>query len=61
MSTTEQISDQQNNDVKVCEPLLFCDNCEFYPIIPVHGHFECPRCHMLTKCCEGIALDIDTD
>lgn len=44
---------------KVCDPLLFCDNCEFYPIIPVHGHFECPRCHMPTKCCEGIAQDVE--
>jgi len=37
---------------------LFCDNCGFYPIQPVHGHFMCPQCHMPTKCCEGIPLDV---
>ncbi len=36
---------------------FYCDNCEFYPIVPVHGHFECPNCHYKTKCCEGVALD----
>ena len=36
---------------------FYCDNCEYYPIIPVHGHFECPQCHYKTKCCEGAALD----
>lgn len=37
---------------------LFCDNCMFYPIEPVHGHFMCPQCHMPTKCCEGLAQDV---
>jgi len=32
---------------------LYCDNCYYYPIEPVHGHFICPKCHMPTKCCEG--------
>ena len=32
---------------------LYCDNCYYYPIEPVHGHFMCPKCHMPTKCCEG--------
>jgi hypothetical protein len=39
--------------VKEKSPYLFCDNCGFYPIEPVHGHFVCPDCHMPTKCCEG--------
>lgn len=38
-------------------PELFCDACGYYPIEPVHGHFMCPACHMLTKCCEGMPLD----
>jgi len=44
-------------DGKSCRQELFCDACNYYPIIPVHGHFECPGCHMPTKCCEGMALD----
>jgi hypothetical protein len=40
-------------------PEFFCDNCEFYPIVPVHGHFECPQCHYKSKCCEGVGLDIE--
>jgi len=43
--------------VKEKIPEFFCDNCEFYPIVPVHGHFECPQCHYKSKCCEGMALD----
>jgi hypothetical protein len=39
-------------------PALFCDNCGFYPIEPVHGHFMCPACHMPTKCCEGMPAEI---
>jgi len=38
-------------------PEFFCDNCQFYPIAPVHGHFECPQCGYKSKCCEGAALD----
>lgn len=38
-------------------PELFCDNCGFYPIEPVHGHFVCPACKMPTKCCEGLPAD----
>lgn len=33
-------------------PHLFCDICMHYPIEPVHGHFMCPACHNVTKCCE---------
>jgi hypothetical protein len=33
---------------------LFCEVCGYYPITPVHGHFECPACRYKTKCCEGI-------
>lgn len=35
----------------------FCEVCGFYPLIAVHGHFECPQCRYKTKCCEGMALD----
>jgi len=35
----------------------FCELCGHYPLIPVHGHFECPSCRYKTKCCEGMALD----
>jgi len=38
-------------------PELFCEVCGHYPIEPVHGHFACPSCRNITKCCEGIALD----
>lgn len=41
-------------------PEFFCDNCGFYPIQPVHGHFMCPSCHMPTKCCEGMPLDLES-
>jgi len=44
--------------VKEQIPELFCDNCGHYPIEPVHGHFMCPNCHMPTKCCEGMALNV---
>ena len=43
--------------VKEKSPEFFCDNCGFYPIEPVHGHFMCPACHMPTKCCEGIPAE----
>ncbi len=39
-------------------PYLFCDWCRFYPIEPVHGHFRCPSCRMLTRCCEGGPMEI---
>lgn len=38
-------------------PELFCDNCGFFPIEPVHGHFMCPSCRIPTKCCEGMPID----
>lgn len=43
--------------VKERSPLLFCDVCMYYPIEPVHGHFMCPGCHNVTKCCEGMPLE----
>lgn len=43
--------------VKEQSPLLFCDVCMYYPIEPVHGHFMCPACRNITKCCEGIPLE----
>lgn len=44
--------------VKEKSPYLFCDNCEFYPIEPVHGHFVCPKCFNQTRCCEGAPADV---
>lgn len=38
---------------KSCSLEYFCEVCEYYPLIPVHGHYECPRCRYKTKCCEG--------
>jgi hypothetical protein len=37
-------------------PYLFCDVCMYYPIEPVHGHFMCPACRNVTKCCEGAPI-----
>jgi Zn finger protein HypA/HybF involved in hydrogenase expression len=44
--------------VKERSPEFFCDNCGHYPIEPVHGHFMCPNCHMPTKCCEGMPMEM---
>lgn len=46
-----------NEVIKERPAEFYCDNCEYYPIVPVHGHFECPRCHYKTKCCEGAPQD----
>jgi hypothetical protein len=43
-------------DEKVCSIEYFCELCGFYPLMPIHGHYECPQCHYKTKCCEGMAL-----
>jgi hypothetical protein len=43
--------------VKEQSPLLFCDVCMHYPLEPVHGHFMCPACRNITKCCEGMPLE----
>jgi hypothetical protein len=43
--------------VKQQSPEFFCDNCGHYPILPMHGHFVCPACHMPTKCCEGLPAE----
>ena len=32
---------------------LICDKCGAYPLEPVHGHYVCPKCRYITKCCEG--------
>ncbi len=39
-------------------PEFFCDYCGHYPIEPVHGHFMCPECRQVTKCCEGLPQDV---
>jgi hypothetical protein len=38
---------------KVCSLEYFCEVCDYYPLYPVHGHYECPQCRYKTKCCEG--------
>lgn len=38
---------------KTCSLEYFCEVCEHYPLHPVHGHYECPKCFYKTKCCEG--------
>jgi hypothetical protein len=43
-------------DEKVCSIEYFCELCGFYPLMPIHGHYECPQCHYKTKYCEGMAL-----
>jgi hypothetical protein len=45
--------------VKERAPYLFCDVCLYYPIEPVHGHFMCPGCHSVTKCCEGAPMTLE--
>jgi len=47
--------------VKERSPLLFCDVCMYYPIEPVHGHFMCPSCRVVTKCCEGMPIDVSME
>lgn len=43
--------------VKERAPEFFCEVCGYYPIEPVHGHFACPACKNITKCCEGAPLE----
>jgi hypothetical protein len=45
--------------VKERSPYLFCDTCMYYPIEPVHGHFMCPACRNITKCCEGMPVEVE--
>lgn len=40
-----------------CSLEYFCEACEYYPLRPVHGHYECPQCGYKTKCCEGAPQD----
>ena len=44
---------QETSKDSTCSLDYFCEVCDFYPLVPVHGHYECPRCHYKTKCCEG--------
>ncbi len=44
--------------VKEQAPELFCEVCGHYPLEPVHGHFACPSCKSVTKCCEGLPQDV---
>lgn len=41
-------------------PYLFCDVCMHYPILPMHGHFMCPSCYTVTKCCEVGPMTMET-
>ena len=43
--------------VKEKIPELFCEVCGHYPMEPVHGHFMCPECRSITKCCEGMPAE----
>lgn len=53
----QQKDDVYEELVKEKSPEFFCDYCGHYPIEPVHGHFQCPECRQVTKCCEGMPLD----
>ncbi|MGB4800405.1 MAG: hypothetical protein WBP03_02725 [Candidatus Saccharimonadales bacterium] len=44
--------------VQKCALELCCDVCGYYPTPPVHGHFACPSCKNITRCCEGMPLDV---
>lgn len=48
--------DSPDDVAKVCVPELVCEVCGQYPIEPVHGHFVCPACKNITKCCEGMPV-----
>lgn len=43
----------EDEPVKNCSLEYFCEVCDYYPLVAVHGHFECPKCRYKTKCCEG--------
>jgi hypothetical protein len=45
--------DDKDAAEKVCSLEYFCEMCDYYPLYPVHGHYECPQCFYKTKCCEG--------
>ncbi len=55
MNESDEIKNknQKEQKPKVCSDEYFCEVCGFYPLVPVHGHFECPECRYKTKCCEG--------
>ena len=42
-----------DTSAKTCLLEYFCEMCDYYPLYPVHGHYECPQCFYKTKCCEG--------
>jgi hypothetical protein len=48
----------ENSEEKVCSLEYFCEMCDYYPLYPVHGHYECPQCRYKTKCCEGAPQDV---
>ncbi len=54
------MNDESQNILKEVQKELsdefFCEMCDYYPLVPVHGHFECPECRYKTKCCEGAPL-----
>lgn len=53
MNQPQKQQKKENNTSKICSQEYFCEVCEYYPLYPVHGHYECPQCHYKTKCCEG--------
>lgn len=52
VSVTKPEQPKDKNE-KVCSLEYFCEVCNYYPLYPVHGHYECPQCRYKTKCCEG--------
>lgn len=54
-SETKEPQVDAGTDEASCSIDFICEVCGFYPLVPVHGHFECSRCRYKTKCCEGAA------
>jgi hypothetical protein len=54
----DMTADNEAVEEKVCSLEYFCEVCDYYPLYPVHGHYECPQCRYKTKCCEGAPQDV---
>ncbi len=49
---------QESTDINACSLEYFCEVCDYYPLYPAHGHYQCPQCGYKTKCCEGMAQEL---
>ena len=49
MSNSQPQPEDNNQTDKVCSLEYFCEVCEYYPLYPVHGHYQCPQCHYKTE------------